>query len=60
MENYDIEKLTKQDINKKICDLVANMSSLQIKLKKGEAKERSQIPNIRKEIARLKTALNNK
>ncbi len=60
MEMNDIRKLTTEEITKKISDNKKELFDLRLKQATGNLDKPHQIKKLRKEIARLKTVLNEK
>ena len=60
MEMNDIRKLTTEEIAKKISDNKKELFDLRLKQATGNLDKPHQIKKLRKEIARLKTVLNEK
>ncbi|AWR94395.1 50S ribosomal protein L29 [Acidianus brierleyi] len=56
----DIRKLEIQDLNKRLQDTIADLIKLRAEARVGTIKDTASIRNMRKNIARLKTVINEK
>ena len=57
MKKNDIKSLTTEELNKKFSDLKTELFNLRFALATGNLPNNSQIKNVKKEIARIKTIL---
>lgn len=57
MKKTDIRSFTTEELNKKFSDLKAELFNLRFSLATGNLPNNSQIKNVKKEIARIKTIL---
>lgn len=56
----EFQKLTTEDINKKIVDIKEELLKLRMKQATGTLENPARIHELRKDVARLKTILNNR
>ena len=60
MKINEIRKLTTEEINKKIVDSKEELLKLRMKQATGTLENPARIPELRKDVARLKTILNSR
>lgn len=58
MKASEIRKMSTEDINKKIVELKAELFDLRMKQATGNLEKSHKLDSLRKDIARLKTVLN--
>ena len=58
MKTSEIRKMSTEDINKKIVELKAELFDLRMKQATGSLEKPHKLNSLRKDIARLKTVLN--
>ena len=58
MKASEIRKMSTEDINKKIVELKAELFDLRMKQATGSLEKSHKLDSLRKDIARLKTVLN--
>ena len=58
MKTSEIRKMSTEDINKKIVELKAELFDLRMKQATGNLEKSHKLDSLRKDIARLKTVLN--
>ena len=58
MKTSEIRKMSKEDINKKITEIKAELFDLRMKQATGNLDKPHMINSLRKDVARLKTVLN--
>lgn len=58
MKYSDIKEMSNQDIETKIADLKKELLNLRFQLATGNLEDTAQIKNLKKDIARLMTSLN--
>ncbi len=60
MKTSEIREMSKQDIETKIVELKNELLNLRFQMATGNLENTSQIKNIKKDVARMKTILNEK
>lgn len=60
MTNSEIKEMSTEDINSKIQELKKELLDLRFQMATGNLENTAQIKIIKKDVARLKTVLNNK
>ena len=57
MKNIDINSMTNEELNSKLAELKSELFNLRFSLATGNLPNNSQIKNVKKDIARVKTVL---